>query len=211
MWEMCPLPHPHMMVTISSKRLLRETTQGQTPLQWLRVKGARDLRRIQKQKTEALISKLIAWLHASLMAEAAGFCILHGMYQIGLCIPHSRSLLPHHTQQPTVSKWTHLPGKPHLLLILLGLTGAQALYPLGLCGHWEARRPVSGVVSSLLPAIPHIPEGAHLRCSRGCRPGVAQDPGNFCAFTTTSEGPAVMFFRLLSNGGRSRTWRKLKH
>jgi hypothetical protein len=84
------------------------------------------------------------------------------------------------------------------LLTPLGLSGAQ-----GLRGHWEAKRPVSGVVSSLLPGLPHIPEGAHLGCSRGGCSGVAQDPSNFCAFTTTSEGRAVMFFRLLSNGGRS--------
>lgn len=78
----------------------------------------------------------------------------------------------------------------------------------GLC---EARRPDSGVVSSLLPGlpVPHIPEGVHSWCLLGCCARVAQDPSNFCAFTT--EGPAVMFSQLLSNGGHSRTWRKLKH
>lgn len=49
------------------------------------------------------------------------------------------------------------------------------------------------------------PEGAHLGCSRSGCSSVAQDPSNFCTFTTTSEGPAVMFFRLLSNGGCSFT------
>lgn len=135
---------------------------------------------MQKQKSRAPVSKFIAWLHGSLPAEAAGFCILHGMYQIGLCIPHSRSLLlplysaAHSVQMASSSAW-----KAPVTASTLGLSDAQGLYPLGLYGHWEARRPVSGVVASLLPGLPHIPEGAHLGCSRGCRPDVAQDPSNF--------------------------------
>lgn len=180
MWEACLLPHPHMMIAISSKRLMGKQAKARHRFDGSESKVLESLGECKSRKAEPPTSEFIAWLHGSLPAEAAGFRILHGRYQIGLCIPHSRSLLPplypaaHSVQMASSSAW-----KAPLTVGTLGLSDAQGLYPLGLCGHWEARRPVSGVVASLLPGLPHIPEGAHLGCSRGCRPGVAQDPSDF--------------------------------
>lgn len=110
MWETCPLPHPHMMITISSKTLLGKQAKAKHRFDGSESKVLESCRESKSRKTQPLISKFIAWLHASLSAEAAGFCILHGMYQIGLCIPHSRSLLPPsypaaHSVQMASSAW----------------------------------------------------------------------------------------------------------